>query len=240
MSRKGSHTAALVGCLLLLGSHLAAQSEQRLVRGVLKDQQTLEPLAAVHVVTTQRGTFSDENGFFSMPVGVSDTIVFSHVNYRSMKIAHPTFGDTLFLFLTSRDVLLREVTVLGLPAEEQFRRQALGIRTSVSQEEVNAQVNVAIAQEMYRAGYVPLMDSRDNHQWQLQEPKGVTLFSSGSNKGLFRALKNLSRPSSLPALGRGRPDLVQSFTRLPRKTDTLSKSRRPAVELTDSATYHPD
>ena len=85
----------------------------------------------------------------------------------------------------------------GFPPENQFKRQLLGVSLPPNQEETNAQANVAIARKLYLAGYVPLMDSRDNYQWQLHEPKEVTLFSSGPTKGLPKALKDLFRSDQL-------------------------------------------
>ncbi len=190
-------TVALLGCLLLLSSQLEAQSEERVVWGVIKDQQTLQAVPTVHVVVAQRGTFTDHNGFFSIEAKATDTVVLSHVNYQPIQVVAPAAVDTLFLLLASRDLLLREVVVRGLSTERQFKRQILGVRLPPSQEEINAQANVAIAQKLYLAGYVPLMDSRDNYQWQLQEPKEVTLFSSGPTKGLPKALKDLFRSNQL-------------------------------------------
>ncbi len=107
-------TVALLGHLLLLSNQLVAQSEERVVWGIIKDQQTLQPVPAVHVVVAQRGTFTDRNGSFAIEVMPTDTIAFSHVNYQPVQVVAPATADTLFLLLTSRDLLLHEVIVRGL------------------------------------------------------------------------------------------------------------------------------
>ena len=194
---KYSFVVTMLGCLLLVSNRLAAQSEERVLWGIIKDQHTLEPVPAAHIVTPQRGAFSDSAGFFSITVAPTDTLVLSHVNYRAHTIAARTVSDTLFISLTSRDVLLREVVVHGLPTEEQFKEQLLGMNLPPSQEVMNARTNFDYAQKLYLAGYVPTMNSRDNYQWHLQEPKGITLFSSGPTKGLSKALKSLFRYNKL-------------------------------------------
>ena len=125
-----------------------------------------------------------------------------------------------FLFLTSRDLLLHEVVVRGLPTENQFKRQLLKVNLPPSQEETNAHANVAIARRLYLAGYVPLMDSRDNYQWQLQELKEITLFSSRPTKGLPKALRDLFRsnqlrtPTPMPSR-QATPDLHSTLRKMP-------------------------
>ena len=63
----------------------------------------------------------------------------------------------------------------GLPTEEQFKNQLLRAQLQPSREEVHARTNIAYARELYLSGYVPTMNSRDNYQWQLQEPPGYHL-----------------------------------------------------------------
>ena len=186
------HIAILAG-LLSVAHRLPAQSQTRIIQGIIKDQQTLEAVPSVHVVTAQRGTFSDDKGFFSIRATTTDTVIFSHVNYQSHYLAASAVRDTLILFLPPRDHILREVVVRGLPTEEQFKNQLLRAQLQPSREEVHARTNIAYARELYLSGYVPTMNSRDNYQWQLQEPQGITLFSSGPTQGLSKAVKNLLR-----------------------------------------------
>ncbi len=230
---------AILGYLLLASNRLAAQSEERVFQGIIKDQQTLKLLPSVHVVTSQRGTFSDITGFFSIAATATDTIVFSHVNYRSHQVAVTTVGDTLLFFLTSRDLVLPEVVVHGLPTEEQFKEQLLGINLPPSQEETNARANVAIAQKLYLAGYVPAMNSRDNYHWQLQEPKGITLFSSGPTKGLSKALKNLFRYSKLLTPVRMHSTPGVPATGFPGGADSLGRGRQPVRYDTSTTILRP-
>ena len=188
---------ATLGSLLLLAHSLVAQSQEKVIQGIVKDQQTLQVVPAVHVVTSRQGTFSDRKGAFSLVATPSDTITLSHVNYQSYYLPTDAIKDTLLIFLHPRDLLLQEVVVRGLPTEEQFRNELLRISLAPNREEMHAIANVAYAQQLYLSGYVPSMNSQDNYQWQLRQPHGITLFSSGPTKGLLKAIKNLSRRQRL-------------------------------------------
>ena len=186
----------ILSCFLLVSSQLAAQT--RPLYGIVKDAQTLKAVPATHLITSRTGTFSDEEGRFIIPVSISDTVCFSHVSYhRQCQTITSLTRNSLIIFLTPNNTLLREIVVRGLPTEEQFKDQLLGLNLSPSREEVYAVTNFANAHKLFLSGYVSTMNSRDNYRRQLQEPSGITLFSSGPTKGFFRAMKNLLRDKNL-------------------------------------------
>ena len=187
----------MLSCWLLVSPRLAAQTHS--LYGIVKDVQTLDAVPAAHLVTSRTGTFSDEEGRFVISVSGADTVCFSHVSYhRHCQVVTNLTCDTIIVLLMPNDMLLQEVVVRGLPTEEQFKYQLLSANSSPSREEVHAAANFANARALFLSGYVPTMNSRDNYQRQLQEPQGVTLFSSGPTKGLFKAIKDLSRTTLPP------------------------------------------
>jgi len=172
---------------------LSAQSQEQVVCGFVKDQQTMESVPSVHVVGAREGTFSDQNGYFRILAFPRDTLRFSHINYQVHTGLADSSSDTIRVFLQTNDLLLKEVTVRGLPSEERFKRQLLRTRPTISAEEINARTNFAYTHQLFLSGYVPTMNSEDNYRWHSQEPQGITLFSSGPTGGLIKAFRNLSR-----------------------------------------------
>src|SRR5688572_7843897 len=63
-----------------------AQSQKRVIQlsGVVLDQDSVMPLPGVHVYVPKagRGTSTNGNGFFSMPVLVGDSVVISSIGYQ--------------------------------------------------------------------------------------------------------------------------------------------------------------
>ena len=179
---------------------LSAYSQKRVICGIVKDHQTLEPVSSVHVVGTRQGTFSDQNGYFHIRTFPTDTLRFSHINYQAHTVLADSSSDTIQIFLQTNDFSLKEVTVHGLPSEERFKRQLLRTRPTITSEEIHAHTNFAYAHQLFRSGYVPTMNSEDNYRWHSQEPRGITLFSSGPTGGLTKAFRNLSRNRNIPSL----------------------------------------
>lgn len=211
-------------CLLFATHPLAAQPEERKIFGVVKDAQTLQPVPSAHVVGTRTGTYSDQRGWFVLSVEATDTLCFSHINYRAYNVVASTLTqDSLFVLLQPKDFLLREVTVRGLPDEEKFKRQILQTQFSLTQEEVAARENFSYARKLFLSGYVPTMNSRDNYDWHAREPSGVTLFSSGPNQGLLRAGKNIFRYKNLLT-----PLRINQPFRLP---NTIGPRAKPPAEI---------
>lgn len=73
-------------------------------------------VAATHVLntTTQRATITDVNGFFSIPVHVNDTLIFSAVQFKKKQIVvTPAIFSSTFLSVPLEDALteLDEVVV---------------------------------------------------------------------------------------------------------------------------------
>ncbi|WKN41669.1 carboxypeptidase-like regulatory domain-containing protein [Tunicatimonas pelagia] len=207
-------------------SALTAQSQERVVCGIVKDQLTLEPVSSVHVIGAREGTFSDQNGYFLIHTFPTDTLRFSHINYQTHTVLADSSSDTIRVFLQTNDFLLKEVTVLGLPSEERFKRQLLRTRPTITTEEIHARTNFAYSHQLFLSGYVPTMNSEDNYRWHIQEPRGITLFSSGPTGGLIKAFRNLSHNYDVPLLDKVSPSKEDSTST--ERLDILR--RRPLVK----------
>ncbi len=94
-----------------------------LVVGVVTDKETNQPLsmAAIQVKNTQLGALSEDNGYFEMPLPVSnlkDSIRVSYVGYtpESLSIADYKTGDTLRIALGMDNMIKGEVVITALGA----------------------------------------------------------------------------------------------------------------------------
>ena len=195
-------------------------AEQDVVKGIVKDAQTFEPVSSAHVITDTRGTFTDQNGFFSLRINASDTVLVSHVEYQPFSFT--ITDDTVFIFLTSALNLLSEVEVLGLSTEERFKQSVLKLTISPSVEQTNAQSNLQNAKTLFLSGYVPIMSSSDNYRNYTAGPQNVSLFSTGPNKGIAAAIKAIRRNNNLgePIRLNGQTNQVTTFIKPKASTDT--------------------
>ena len=224
--------STIVVSMLLMVTAIYAQSPRTTLRGRIVDAQTLTPVDAVHIQTGRAGTYSDEQGWFTLAVTPADTLTFSHVGYRSYATAASSSPDTLRVFLVANEVLLKEVVVQDLLTEARFKREVLHTRLSPSKEATHAQRNVANAQKLYLSGYVPSMSSRDNYDRYIQGPQEVKLFSSGPSGGIVRAIRQLARSGRTGPIARmhsPRPPL--DLSRLSTPTDTTQVDTTQSLQV---------
>jgi|GEM_PF-4519174 len=78
--------------------------------GVIMDSRNLQPIpyAAVFDLTSKRGTYSDEKGFFTIVAEIADTIEFSFIGYATAQMVIPdTLEDNRYSIvqLLSRDAM---------------------------------------------------------------------------------------------------------------------------------------
>ncbi|MBS1612425.1 MAG: carboxypeptidase-like regulatory domain-containing protein, partial [Bacteroidetes bacterium] len=110
--------------LVMAVATLAALAQGNiLVVGVVTDKETNQPLsmAAIQVKNTQLGALSEDNGYFEMPLPVSnlkDSIRVSYVGYtpESLSIADYKTGDTLRIALGMDNMIKGEVVITALGA----------------------------------------------------------------------------------------------------------------------------
>lgn len=181
--------------LLLTLSSIAPQvNAQQRLHGVIRDVETLGEVSFAHVLSARHGAVSNTEGEFSLPYESGDTLFITHVNYAQLIVVPDVSeADSLEFFLTPHDWLLNEITIYNLPSEENLKRRikATAIRPDMLEE--NATENMQNAKRIVLAGYSPVMNSMDNFNYYVQEPQGVSIFSSDPSKGLLKALNNLSR-----------------------------------------------
>jgi hypothetical protein len=95
--------------LLLLSTGYTFGQGQEIIRGIVGDSATFEalPYATVKVKNQNRGTFSDQQGNFTLTATRKDTLVFSLVGYKSVEI--PLYDWEPSLILLSESVTMLDV-----------------------------------------------------------------------------------------------------------------------------------
>ncbi len=89
------------------------------------------PFVNIAVLNTSRGTYSNENGFFSLPVRKGELIIFSAIGFKTVEYSVPDTleGDwhTIGQVLEVDSLNLPEIVVYPWPSRENFRVEFLAM-----------------------------------------------------------------------------------------------------------------
>jgi C-terminal processing protease CtpA/Prc len=113
--------------LIAIARSYSKNQERTVIRGAIYDIQTRTPVpyVSIYLRQSQQGTSATERGEFSISIkkDLSDTLTFSAVGYKTLKIASPLF-DTLFqtIYLEENVVELSTVTVSAHQAVDIIRQ----------------------------------------------------------------------------------------------------------------------
>ncbi|NJM24727.1 MAG: carboxypeptidase-like regulatory domain-containing protein [Bacteroidia bacterium] len=139
----------LLGIVVLLALWLGngvgafAQSQKRVVQlsGVIFGEDSLAlPGVNVYVPKAGRGTTTNLVGFFSMPVLVGDSIVFSSVGYERRHYIVPQNANeytTIIVPLVHDVTYLKEVQITPFPTEEVFKEAVLALNVPLEDESID-------------------------------------------------------------------------------------------------------
>ena len=106
--------------LLLIAASLFAQAQNVAVRGYIIDKDTKQPLSlcAVQVKNSQLGALTEDNGFFELPLPVSnlsDSLKISFIGYlpKALSVAGYKQGDTLRIALETAIETKQEAVIVA-------------------------------------------------------------------------------------------------------------------------------
>lgn len=126
----------LLACMASAGT-LYAQSDTSLVQlsGLVLDGTTSQlapvPYASVYIEGSNRGTYSDFKGFFSIVIRKSERVTFSAIGYKTVEFRLP--GDlkddrySIVQLMTQDTINLPETVVFPWPSRENFRLEFLAM-----------------------------------------------------------------------------------------------------------------
>lgn len=136
--------------LLLLSLKGEAQRNQLDTTGLIQfsgvvvtdENGMVQPLPYVNIFikgSSSRGTYTSNDGFFSIVAREGETVIFSSVGYESVEYVIP---DTLsssrysfFQIMTQDTVLLPETVIYPWPSREHFKLEFLAMDVSTEMEE---------------------------------------------------------------------------------------------------------
>jgi hypothetical protein len=129
------------------------------------------PYTNILVKNKGRGTYSDFQGFFSIVVGMGDTIVFSAVGYETVEFEIPSDLDenrySLVQLMTQDAINLPETVVFPWPSREHFKLEFLAMDVTPELQE-RATRNLA-NETLARMRNEVLKDGRENANYYMRQ-----------------------------------------------------------------------
>ena len=154
--------------------HVFAQTQPKKVlqlSGIILGEDSTSGLGGVHIYVPKRldGTTSNYLGFFSLPVIVGDSLVFSAIGYKSRHYVVPDgLGKqaSLIVEMVSDTTFLENVTIMPFPTEEIFKEAILALNLPEEEQVGSEHLNQDLLTLMMRS--MP-MDARANYQYYMSE-----------------------------------------------------------------------
>jgi hypothetical protein len=152
-----------------------ADNEKKLIQfsGVVVDGDNLiqMPFTNIVIENESRGTICDAFGYFSFVAKTSDTIVFSHVGYRSSSFVIPDTLSTnrysLIQMLSQDTVKLQETVIYPWPSKEDFKKAFLTLQIP-EDDYIRAEQNLALAERRARVEITP-MSASENYSYKMRQ-----------------------------------------------------------------------
>ena len=193
------HVPYLVVLCLILVNFCNAQIAEKHLEGRVLSEETGKPITFVTLITSNSGAITNSDGYFSIELENSDTIIFTHVNYHRIQFHASTLsGDSIQIFLKPKTIILHGITISDIPTEEEFKSNVLQFRIVPSTNEVNAKINFEHTNLIFLSGYTPPMNSMDNYKNYLKGPQPFSIFSTDKTKGIIGFINSIKKPKIKP------------------------------------------
>ena len=137
-------------CLISATPEAAAQNRRRVIQlsGIVTDTAGIFlPGVNFYVPKAGRGTTSLNNGFFSLPLLIGDTVLISSVGYKRQTYVVPQDAKefTSVIFEMHPDNIFLQTVVVTMPTEELFKEAVLALNvplddTGIDQKNLNAEL----------------------------------------------------------------------------------------------------
>lgn len=141
--------------------------------GMVINQETFDPIpyANIAVLNTSRGTYTDENGFFSFVVRKEDRMKFSALGFKDKYIRLPDTLNinrfNLLIFAELDTINLAEAVVMPWPSREHFRIEFLELDVKEELQE-RALENLAM-ETLERLKYEVPTDANEHADFYLRQ-----------------------------------------------------------------------
>ncbi len=131
------------------------------------------PFTTVSVPGTQRGTYANYEGMFSIVVKKGETIQFSAVGYSDYSLEIPVDYEDLFysvvVELDAKDINMEEVIVFPWPDRDNFRAEFLAMEPTIAMQMEDIAKENLNQKRMLEVANAMGMDSRENATMYLRQ-----------------------------------------------------------------------
>jgi hypothetical protein len=116
--------------------------------GIIQDVQTQEPVSFTHIIilNKKKGYVADEKGMFSFIVQRNDTILFSSMGYKRLRIFIPDtitqVHQNVAITLTPDTIALKPVYIFPWKNYDEFREAFKKVKIMKPKEEQNFEINI--------------------------------------------------------------------------------------------------
>ena len=167
--------------LILSSTYQLLPAQNVLVRGLITDIVTSEPLIGVNVLIkgTNMGTTSDIDGRFELSAPTADTLVFSYIGYQAVEI--PIGLQTeLSVLMESEIAGLEEIVVIGYG--KIAKKDLTGAVSSVNAETISSTASLSADQALQgrAAGVVVQQNSGEPGAGTTVRIRGTSSISAGN------------------------------------------------------------
>ncbi len=127
---------------IVMAQLVCAQTDERMLTGVIVDKQTQKPLTGAVVHTARHSYVVDELGRIALQTKVGDELIFTHVGYQSVRltIADTLSPQTIFSIMMVEDTLMLSEVVVR-PRHINLERLSRTMPVKQKVEDVIARVN---------------------------------------------------------------------------------------------------
>jgi hypothetical protein len=123
--------AMFVSLFTMVQAHLLHAQEQQIIRGIIMDETTRQPVPYAHLQIhhTHQGTVANQEGAFSfLFTGVlDDTLVISSIGYESLRLSMEQLIKKDTFFLKEATLTLNPILITSLTAEEFVKKSIQSI-----------------------------------------------------------------------------------------------------------------
>jgi hypothetical protein len=122
----------LLTCLLFLCYNTISQNVIE-IKGVVRDSANNEPLGFTNIYLLNNkstGIISNEEGFFNLKIDDADTIVFSHIGYKTTSICSNKSKNFMEIKLAEKPIKLSEVVIKPIDVASIMNKVSSNLRNN--------------------------------------------------------------------------------------------------------------
>lgn len=130
------------------------------------------PFATVHVKHTQRGTYANYEGMFSIVVKKGQTVTFSAVGYADYELVVPKdyteLNYSVTIELQPKEYKMDDLVIFPWPDRDNFREEFLAMSSTEAQQLEDIAKGNLDRRRMLEVGNAMTMDGKENAMMYLQ------------------------------------------------------------------------